>query len=480
MSSKGCVTLSSKKTFNPEVKLFESFIPLSENSADAVPVILSEDQSYLSRHLKDVEMNYAVSIGYFASSVNTALIPDSFGNLKIVLIKPSRKKRFLIGHRIAHLPSGNYRILTDLSKDEAFEVTLGFCLSSYKFQILYKEKNIPDVLLCIPDNVDLKRIKVFVQSEFFVRNLVNTPASQLGPNKFEDVIKSFAKERGASFRTLIGDDLLKENFPMIYAVGKAGAEAPRFIELNWGEESHYKVTLVGKGVCFDTGGLNIKLGESMSTMKKDMGGAACVLGLMECIIRMRLKVSLKVLIPIVENSIASQSLRPGDVLVSKKGLTVEVNNTDAEGRLILADALYFADEEKPDLLVSMATLTGAARVALGPDIAPFYCSDEGFSNALIDCSKEICDPVWRLPFYLEYESMIEPVLADLDNSPKTGMAGSITAALFLNKFVEKSAIFVHFDIFAWSKNAQPGRSVGGLMQGVRALYTALELTIKEH
>ena len=459
---------------------YENFVPLVENRYDGIPIVLSSDESYLSKHLTDAEMHFLVATGYFSSAVATVVIPDSIGDVKIIVIKPSRKKRFLIGDRIARLPAGKYRILNTLSDHQAFEVTLGFCLSAYKYQNYYKEKSVSNVLLCIPKNVDEKRIKIFAQAEFFVRNLVNCPASQLGPNNFENVIKSFAKERGASIRSLVGEDLIKENFPMIFVVGKAGPEAPRFVELNWGEDHHYKVTLVGKGVCFDTGGLNIKLGESMTSMKKDMGGAASVLGLADCIIRSGLKVCLKVLIPIVENSISSQSFRPGDVLLSKKGLTVEVNNTDAEGRLILADSLYYGDEGKPNLLVCMATLTGAARVALGPDIAPFYSNDEAFSNALIRCSERICDPVWPLPFYTEYDSMIEPIFADLDNAPKSGMAGSITAALFLKRFVEKSSIFVHFDIFAWSKNAEPGRPVGGLMQGVRALFTALEQKVNDH
>ena len=472
--------MSLKTGFNSYDTFYENFVPLIENNSDGIPILVSSDESYLSKHLKDAEMHFLVASGYFSSTVSTIVIPDNMGNVKIIVIKPSRKKRFLIGDRISRLPAGKYRILNTLSDNQAFEITLGFCLSAYKYQNYYKEKNVFDVLLCIPKNVNEKRIKTFALAEFFVRNLVNCPASQLGPNNFENVIKSFAKERGASFSSLVGDDLIKENFPMIFAVGKAGPEAPRFVELNWGEDCHYKVTLVGKGVCFDTGGLNIKLGESMATMKKDMGGAASVLGLMDCIIRSGLKVRLKVLIPIVENSISSQSFRPGDVLLSKKGLTVEVNNTDAEGRLILSDALYYGDEGKPNLLVCMATLTGAARVALGPDIAPFYSNDEAFSNALVMCSETICDPVWPLPFYTEYESMIEPFFADLDNAPKSGMAGSITAALFLKKFVEKSAIFVHFDVFAWSKNAEPGRPVGGLMQGVRALYTALEQKVNDH
>ena len=467
-------------TPNLKLNFYNTFVPLIDNRSDAVPILLSDDKSYLSTLLSRVELTYTVSTGYFLSKVNTVLIPDASGNLKLILIKPSRKKRFLIGDRIARLPSGKYKIKTQLAKEIAFEVSLGFCLSLYKFQKFKKETKSSDVLLCIPNNVNAEKIRAFCRAEYFVRNLVNTPASHLGPDNLEAVVKSFAKAKGVKFKTIIGKDLLKKNFPMVYNVGKAAAEAPRFVELNWGRSDSFKITLVGKGVCFDTGGLNIKLGASMGTMKKDMGGAASVLGLADCIMSLNLDVSLKVLIPIVENSIASPSFRPGDVLLSRKGLTVEVNNTDAEGRLILADALHYADQGKPDLLVCMATLTGAARIALGPDIVPFYSNNESFSNSLLKCSRLSCDPVWRLPLHSEYENMIEPTIADLDNAPKSGMAGSITAALFLNRFVENTDIFVHLDIFAWSSNTEPARPIGALMQGVRALYTAIEEKMSNH
>ncbi|MDG2475274.1 MAG: leucyl aminopeptidase family protein [Paracoccaceae bacterium] len=480
MLKKGQLIVKRAITVKAQFQVYGNVIPLSKDISNAVPILLSDDEIYLSRYLNKTEKKYAISAGYFTSKVNTLLVPDVDGSLKLILIKPSRKKRFLIGDRIARLPSGKYKIKSELSKDLAFEVTLGFCLSSYRFQQFRKNKENCDVVLCLPENADEKKITTFSQAEFFARNLINMPASHLGPDNLENIIRSFAKEKGVSFKTIIGDDLLTKNFPMIHAVGKAGAESPRLVELNWGSPDHYKVTLVGKGVCFDTGGLNIKPSTSMGAMKKDMGGAASVLGLTEYIVKLKLKISLTVLIPIVENSISSQSFRPGDVLVSRKGLSVEVNNTDAEGRLILADALHYADEKNPNLLVCMATLTGAARVALGPDIVPFYSNDEDFSRTLVDCAEATCDPVWRLPFYSEYEHMIESIVADLDNAPKSGMAGSITAALFLKRFVENSDTFVHCDIFSWSVNAEPGRSVGGLMQGVRALCAALELRLNKH
>jgi leucyl aminopeptidase len=460
-------------------KLYESYVPLIDDQTNSIPIIISDNEEYLSGLLSQAEITYVRSLEFFHSKTNIVFLSGEKGNFKLIILKPSSKTRFLIGERIASLPAGSYKIESHLTSQSAFEVTLGFCLSSYKYQDFRKKKEVFGVKLCIPKNVNTDKIKAFARAEFFARNLINTPASHLGPNNLEKVIKFFAKERGATFKTIVGDELLNQNFPMIHAVGRAGFESPRFVVLEWGSPNSYKVTLVGKGVCFDTGGLNIKSGSSMGTMKKDMGGAASVLGLADCIMSSDLNVSLKVLIPIIENSISAASFRPGDVLKSRKGITVEVNNTDAEGRLILADALSYADDEKPDLLICMATLTGAARVALGPDIAPFYTDDEAFSKTLIECSLLACDPVWRLPFYAEYEYMIEPAIADLDNAPKSGMAGSITAALFLKKFVEKSGTFVHLDVFAWSPNTKPARPIGGLMQGVRALYTALENRLSE-
>ena len=464
---------------NLNSKLYEDYVPLINDETDAVPLVISDSENYLNDLLSPAEMTYVRSLDFFYSKTETVFLPDENGNFKLIIIKLSKKTRFLIGERIARLPSGCYKIKSDLTNQFAFEVTLGFCLSSYKYQYFRKQKEVFGVKLCIPNNVEIDKIKAFVRAEFFTRNLINTPTSHLGPNRLEEIIRCFAEERGATFKTTVGDELLNQNFPMIHAVGRAGVESPRFVEMEWGRPGSYKVTLVGKGVCFDTGGLNIKPVASMGNMKKDMGGAASVLGLADCIMRLDLNVSLKVLIPIVENSISSSSFRPGDILLSRNGTTVEVNNTDAEGRLILADALSYASESNPDLLVSMATLTGAARVALGPDIAPFYTDSEKFSKTLMESALLTCDPVWRLPFHEEYEYLIEPDIADLDNAPKTAMAGSITAALFLKRFVAKPINFVHFDIFAWSLNTKPGRPSGGIMQGVRALYSAIEKNIRK-
>jgi leucyl aminopeptidase len=270
----------------------------------------------------------------------------------------------------------------------------------------------------------------------------------------------------------VGDELLAQNFPMIHAVGRAAEQEPRLIDLKWGSAGP-KITLVGKGVCFDTGGLDLKPAASMALMKKDMGGSANVIALAHMIMRMKLPVQLRVLIPAVENAVSGNAFRPKDILMSRKGLSVEINNTDAEGRLVLADALALASEDNPDFILSMATLTGAARVAVGSDIAPFFSGSEAFASALLSGCHDAQDPVWELPFWDPYEAMIEPDIADLDNAPAGGLGGAITAALFLRRFVDDPEKYAHFDIFAWSAQNAPGRPKGGNSTGVRAVFEAL-------
>ena len=294
----------------------------------------------------------------------------------------------------------------------------------------------------------------------------------MGPEELEEAAHNLGKKYDAIINVILGDALVEENFPMIHAVGRASHRAPRLIDMKWGNKGP-RITLVGKGVCFDTGGLNIKPGISMGLMKKDMGGAAHVLGLAKMIMSTQMKVQLRVLIPAVENAIGSDAFRPQDILTSRKGLTVEVNNTDAEGRLVLADALTFADEIPTDLIICMATLTGAARVAVGPDIAPYFTSNVALSQSIAKAGNIVDDPVWQLPLHIPYEAMIEPGIADLDNAPRGGFAGAITAALFLNRFVTNNSKFVHFDCYGWQPTASPARPKGGTGQGIRALFQAL-------
>ncbi|WP_282119745.1 leucyl aminopeptidase family protein [Ruegeria atlantica] len=413
--------------------------------------------------------------GFTGAMGQALLIPQSDGAPEMALAgygnsNKRARKRFPLAAASEALRKGTYHIASGLPADAISNECLGWLLTGYAFN-RYANQSPAKARLVAPEDVDAARIEALANAEALTRDLVNTPASDMGPDQLQAAAEDLAQEFGASCSVIKGDDLLSQNFPLIHTVGRAAAQAPRLIEMTCGNTGP-KLTLVGKGVCFDTGGLNLKPGNSMSVMKKDMGGAANVLGLARMIMATKLPVQLRVLIPAVENSVAGNAFRPGDILTSRKGLTVEINNTDAEGRLVLADALALADEGEPDLIISMATLTGAARVAVGPDLAPFYTDDDGAADALANAGRQSADPVWRMPFHEPYEAMIEPGIADLDNAPLGGFAGSITAALFLRRFVGDSRYF-HFDIYSWQPSKAPGRSKGGLGQGPRAVLTAL-------
>jgi leucyl aminopeptidase len=381
--------------------------------------------------------------------------------------------RFHIGAAATALPARIWHLAGDLATLDMEEAALGWLLAGYGFH-RYRRGEAPSIArLIAPDGVDAPRIEAIAAGEALTRDLINTPAADMGPAELDDAARALAGAYGATIEVTTGAALLAQNLPLIHTVGRAAPQdrAPRLIDLRWGDAGP-RLTLVGKGVCFDTGGLNIKPGASMGLMKKDMGGAATVLGLARMIMALRWKVRLRVLIPAVENAIAGDAFRPGDILTARNGLTVEVNNTDAEGRLVLADALALAVEEPVDALISMATLTGAARVAVGPDLAPFYCDDDSIAAAIAAAGGAVADPVWRMPFWTPYEPMLEPGIADLDNAPTGGMAGSITAALFLRRFADK-ARYVHFDIYGWQPKAAPAGPKGGVGQGARALLAAL-------
>ena len=385
------------------------------------------------------------------------------------------KKRFGAVSAIASLPSAVFNLLED-NIQTANEFALGFALSKYRYTRYASQAAHAAELIC-PLGVDKANINAIISGEFLTRDLINTPANDMGPSELEEEVRKLAKKHKATISVITGDALLKQNLPMIHAVGRASARAPRLIDMRWGDNGP-SLTLVGKGVCFDTGGLNIKPGSSMGLMKKDMGGAAHVLGLAQMIMATNLKLRLRVLIPAVENAIGNSAFRPQDILTSRKGLTVEINNTDAEGRLVLADALALADETPPDLMICIATLTGAARVAVGPDIAPYFTDDAGLSHLVATAAQNVSDPVWQLPLHAPYETMIEPGIADLDNAPKGGFAGAITAALFLKRFVSDTQKFIHFDCYGWQPSSAPARPKGGVGQGTRALFQAIPEVLK--
>lgn len=380
------------------------------------------------------------------------------------------KDLFLPGHLPQLLPDGVYRFANE--PHDARLAALAFALGAYRFS-RYRKAEPRRLALELPPSVDRADLDRIVEAVTLARDLINTPANDMGPAELEAAAGALAARYHATMRVVSGDDLLTENFPLIHAVGRAAARAPRLIELKWGAAEHPRVTLVGKGVCFDTGGLDIKPENAMLLMKKDKGGAACALALAHMIMDRGLQIGLTVLIPAVENAISGAAFRPRDVYSSRKGLTVEVGNTDAEGRLILADALALADERAPDLLIDMGTLTGAARVALGPDMPPFYTEDEALAAALARHAAAENDPLWRLPLWAPYHTMLDSKVADLNNVSSGNFAGSIVCALFLKRFVEAAKAWLHLDIYAWTPTAKPGRPEGGECQAARALYALL-------
>ena len=376
---------------------------------------------------------------------------------------------FLPGKLASSLPPGFYRLK---GADDARLAALSFALQSYKFTKYRKAEKQEKPVLLFGNKKEAGEIALIASAISRARDLINTPANDLGPAELEEAIAAVAKLYGGKIKT-IQDAELKKEFPLIEAVGRGSARAPRLIDLRWGNPSHKKVTLVGKGVVFDTGGLDIKPSSAMLLMKKDMGGAANALALAELIMASKLKVRLRLLVPAVENAVSGVSFRPGDVFTSRKGLSVEIGNTDAEGRLILADALSYACEEKPDLLIDMATLTGAARIALGPDLPPYYTEDDKLAGELDKHAQRENDPLWRLPLWRRYAPWLKGKSADLNNISNNGFAGSIMAALFLAAFVDIKS-WLHIDMFAWNSATSAGKPEGGEAQSVRALFALLK------
>jgi leucyl aminopeptidase len=368
------------------------------------------------------------------------------------------------------LPPGVYRFAN--APHDVRLATLAFALGTYRFG-RYRKNETPDVRLVPPDGIDIADIARMAEAAALARDLINTPSNDMGPEELAQAAQALATRFGATFNCIVGDELVKQNFPLIHAVGMASPRAPRLIDLSWGDPTNPKVTLVGKGVCFDTGGLDLKPSSGMLIMKKDMGGAANVLALAQMVMDAKLKVRLRVLIPAVENAVAGNAFRPLDIFKSRKGPTVEIGNTDAEGRLVLADALALADEENPDLLVDLGTLTGAARVALGPDLPPFYTHDETLAEAVAINAKGENDPLWRMPLWPPYDSWLDSKTADINNAPSGGFAGSITCALFLQRFVTDAKSWLHVDIYGWTPSAKPARPEGGECQAARAIYKLL-------
>jgi leucyl aminopeptidase len=448
---------------------------LARGSADAIPIWFVTAETYpdIRKRLEPGAGAFADGAGFEPKAGRYLLLPGKDGIGAVLFgidAGDEAKDPFLPGRLAQHLPNGIYRFANEPS--DARLAALAFALGCYRFT-RYRKADERELKLDLPQNLDRDDLQRIVDGVALARDLINTPANDMGPAELEAAVGALAVRHAAKVRAVVGDSLLTENFPLIHAVGRAAAAAaaPRLIDLTWGNDKHPRVTLVGKGVCFDTGGLDIKPESSMLNMKKDMGGAATALALAHMIMDRGLKVRLRVLIPAVENSIAGTSFRPRDIYTSRKGITVEIGNTDAEGRLILADALALADEEQPDLVADFATLTGAARVALGPDVSPFFTEDDQLAEQLMRCAAAENDPVWRLPLWHPYAAMLESKVADINNVGGSN-AGAITAALFMRRFVTAKS-WLHFDLFAWTLTAKSGQPEGGECQAARALYALL-------
>ena len=443
-------------------------------SANAIPIWFVTDQTSAAilQDVGDFATRFAAASGFEPAAGRHLLVPDATGGLRAVIFALDKADAgdcdpLAPGKLATLLPVGVYRFAN--APHDSSLAALAFLLGGYRFT-RYRASNKPSPELIAPAGVDAARIETIAEAVAFGRDLVNTPANDMSPEALEQAALDMASGFGATTSVLRGDDLLARNFPLIHAVGRAAAQAPRLVDFCFGRADAPKVTLVGKGVTFDTGGLDIKPASGMEIMKKDMGGAAAALSLARMIMQAKIDVRLRVIVPIVENAISASAFRPGDVIDSRKGLTVEIGNTDAEGRLVLADALALADEESPDLLLDFATLTGAARVALGPDLPPFYTDDETLAGEIARHAKSERDPLWRMPLWRPYDAMLSGKIADISNAPGSPFAGSITAALFLQRFVVNTKAWAHFDIYAWNPSARAHGPEGGEVQAARALF----------
>jgi leucyl aminopeptidase len=447
------------------------------SASNAIPItfVTKTNWEQIRETLPAHARQFAQANGFAAKPGKYLALPAPDGSLARVLFgledEATRSRDpFRPGSLPGLLPSGVYRFAN--APHDTRLAALAFALGSYRFG-RYRKAEAPDVRLVPPDGVDAAELSRIAEAACLARDLINTPSNDMGPQELAQAAEQVASRFGAAFNCITGDELVRQNFPLIHAVGMASSRAPRLIDLTWGNPDHPKVTLVGKGVCFDTGGLDLKPSSGMLIMKKDMGGAANVLALAQLVMGAKLKIRLRVLIPAVENAVAGNAFRPLDIFTSRKGLTVEIGNTDAEGRLVLADALALADEEKPELLIDMGTLTGAARVALGPDLPPFYTQDDTLAAEVAAHAAAEHDPLWRMPLWPAYDAWLDSKTADITNAPSGAFAGSITCALFLQRFVEHARGWLHVDIYGWTPSAKPARPEGGECQAARAIYGLL-------
>ena len=444
---------------------------VAQANAEATPieVILSHAyESWLSDQT-DAVQSWMRASGFKGESRSWAWVPGTAGPERVVAVIEKFSPTCL-GHLPLALPEGSYHLETG-GADATEMGALSWGLGAYQFTRYRSADRQPATLhLDAAGDAVLRQLDAI----YLVRDLINTPTNDMLPEQLEQAIVALANEFDAHCSVTTGDDLLKQNFPTIHAVGRASACAPRLIDLTWGDPADPAIVLVGKGVCFDSGGLDIKPAAGMRLMKKDMGGAAHAIGLARLIMSEQLPVQLRLLVPAVENAISDNAYRPGDVITTRKGITVEIDNTDAEGRLVLCDALALASEAAPELMIDFATLTGAARTALGPELPAMFCNDDDLASGILEGAHQATDPLWRMPLHQSYKSMLDSNVADLANGASSPYAGAITAALFLESFVASGIPWAHFDVMAWNIAGKPGRPAGGEAMGLRAVYAYLE------
>lgn len=449
----------------------------SKRKDESIPILLlnrEQFKKWLSTQEKPIR-RWVEQSRFEGEQATFCLIPSPKGAMEKVLVGAGEQPdMWSLASLPNTIPQGVYHLEGKFTPADQEKMALGWLLATYQFSRYRKKNGRKYPTLRLSSSVNIKLVALQAECIFWARDLINTPTNDMGPSALAGEAADMARQYKAQCKIIVGQDLLKENYPVIHAVGRAAEDKPRLIDIRWGKKNHPKVTLIGKGVCFDSGGLDIKSSGNMKLMKKDMGGAAVVLALARLIMESRLPVRLRVMIPAVENSISGNAFRPLDILPSRSGKNVEIGNTDAEGRLILCDAIWDAAGEKPAMLIDCATLTGAARVALGTDIPAFFTPDDTLAAELYKHSRQQQDPLWRLPLWEPYREMLSSPVADINNAPDSGYAGAITAALFLKEFTRGLAEWIHIDMMAWNVNARPGRPAGGEAMALRALFSMLQ------
>ena len=457
-------------------------IPFVDRSSSSLPVQFVAQPRWRSwlKELSAARRGWVESLHIAGEPGDLVVLPGRDGRASgAVLVVSAKPTLWDFGGLATRLPAGTWKLASDAGPVSMTDAAIAIGLGAWRFERYKARKTRQGPRFAWPEGADRARATAAIEAISLARDLITTPSSDMGPAELAEAARELAKAHGAKCRVIVGEDLLKQNYPMIHAVGRASTRAPRLIDLVWGNEGAPKVTLVGKGVCFDTGGLDLKPATGMLNMKKDMGGAATMMAVAAMVMAARLPVRLRLLVPAVENSVSGNAFRPLDVVPTRKGISVEIGNTDAEGRLILCDALYEGASEKPAMMVDCATLTGAARVALGTDLPALFCNDDGLADDLLAAGRDVTDPMWRMPLFAGYRRLLDSKVADINNVSAGAFGGAITAALYLQEFVPDDVPWAHFDMMAWNNTSRPGRPEGGEAQAARAIFRTIEKRLVE-